>query len=104
LNIFFAQRGPERKKFQFVASFHNPPEVLKKTFENNYFKKLDGVIAVGEYQVDFLKDWLNHTNVCYIPHGVDTSFFVADHKKKQESYVSTAIKEVNTFKEILELV
>jgi hypothetical protein len=84
---FGIQLNQIRKKFQFVASFHKPPEVLKKTFENNYFKKLDGVIAVGENQVDFLKDWLNHTNVCYIPHGVDTSFFVPDQKKKQENTI-----------------
>lgn len=84
---FGIQLNQIRRKFNFIASFHKPPEVLKKTFENKYFRKLDGVIAVGENQVDFLKDWLNHINVCYIPHGVDTSFFVPDEKKKQENTI-----------------
>jgi len=45
----------------------------------------------------FKKDILGANNL-----DIDSIWF--NHKKKKESYVSTAIKEVNTFKEILELV
>jgi len=52
------------------------------------------VCMIGD---SFKKDILGANNL-----GIDSIWF--NHKKKQESYASTAIKEVNTFKEILELV
>ncbi|MCF1191229.1 glycosyltransferase family 4 protein [Mangrovimonas sp. AS39] len=61
---------------RFVGSFHKPPAVLKAQITSTkYVKKLDGAIAVGLNQVDFLKDWLGLDRVVYIPHGVDTGFF-----------------------------
>lgn len=75
-----------RKKYKIVATFHKPPAVLKKNFNPKIFKKLDGAIAVGQNQVQFLKEWLGIDNVMYIPHGIDTSFFVPD----------AAVKESNT--------
>lgn len=72
--------------YKFIATFHKPPEILKANFKNKVFKELDGAIAVGENQVDFLKNWLNTENVVYIPHGINTDFFVPN----------TAIKEPNT--------
>ena len=45
----------------------------------------------------FKKDIFGATSL-----GIDTIWF--NHEKKQESYTQTSIKQVNTFKEILELV
>lgn len=60
----------------FFGTFHKPPEVLKSQIpKTKYLKLLDGIIAVGENQVDFLKNWLNTDQVRYIPHGIDTDFF-----------------------------
>ena len=73
-------------KYKFVASFHKPPEILSNTIrDTKYLKKLDGAIAVGENQVDFLKNWLNLENVKFIPHGVDTVFFKPDESKRKEN-------------------
>lgn len=70
----------------FLGTFHKPSEVLKqKITDNAYVKKLDGAIAVGVNQVDFLKNWLNTDKVSYIPHGVDTQFFKPDFTKREES-------------------
>lgn len=68
------------KKFfpntKFCGTFHKPPEVLLETIKKpTFLKNLDAAIAVGENQVDFLKEWLKLENVSFIPHGVDTAFF-----------------------------
>jgi glycosyltransferase involved in cell wall biosynthesis len=72
-------------KTSVCASFHKPPEVLLKTIhDTQYLKKINGAIAVGSNQVDFLKNWLNLEQVKFIPHGVDTTFFQPDSSKREE--------------------
>lgn len=81
---FFKKRFPNTF---FCATFHRPPEWLENNIPNaSALKMLDGVIAVGTNQVEFLKEWLNLEKVQYIPHGVDTEFFKP----------STIIKKQNT--------
>jgi glycosyltransferase involved in cell wall biosynthesis len=76
------------KKVQSVATFHKPPAILEKTIsDTRYLKKLSGAIAVGSNQVDFLKNWLDIDRVAYIPHGIDTTFFVPDTTKRKENTV-----------------
>jgi glycosyltransferase involved in cell wall biosynthesis len=85
-NVRFHKKDNNTK---FIGTFHKPPDILKKQITNvQYLKSLQGVIAVGPNQVNFLKEWLNISNVQFIPHGVDTNFFVpgpnnpdsSDHK------------------------
>lgn len=77
-----------KKRFKFVASFHKPPELFDTYFPNtSYFKKLDGAIAVGINQVDFLKERLNLDHVEYIPHGIDTSFFCPNYQLTKENTI-----------------
>jgi glycosyltransferase involved in cell wall biosynthesis len=72
-------------KTSVCASFHKPPEVLLKSIhDTRYLKKINGAIAVGSNQVDFLKNWLNLEQVKFIPHGVDTTFFQPDSFKREE--------------------
>ena len=97
---FGIQLNARKKKYKFIASFHKPPEVLSATFKNNYFKKLDGAIAVGENQVEFLKNWLNLENVTYIPHGIDTGFFMPDESTKEANtilFVGQHLRDFNAF-------
>jgi glycosyltransferase involved in cell wall biosynthesis len=77
-----------QRKYKFVATFHKPPELFDTYFTNkSYFKKLDGAIAVGINQVDFLKERLNLAHVEYIPHGIDTTFFHPNYKIKKENMI-----------------
>lgn len=57
-------------------------------------KSADEVCMIGD---SFKKDILGANNL-----GIDSIWF--NHKKKKESYVSSTIKEVNTFDQILRLV
>ncbi len=74
------------KDTSFCATFHKPQEILTATItDNRYLRKLNGAIAVGANQVDFLKNWLDIDNVQYIPHGVDSTFFKEDYTKRKEN-------------------
>ncbi len=69
---------------KFCGTFHKPPDVLNRTIKNfGILSKLDGAIAVGENQVEFLKESLQLENIAFIPHGVDTDFFKPDLSKKE---------------------
>lgn len=89
------------KKTKFYATFHKPPEILKQQITNiTNLKKLDGVIAVGENQVEFLKNWLELDNVKYIPHGVDTNFFKPDPLKVKDKtllFVGQHLRDFDAF-------
>ena len=95
---FLKRSFPETK---FCATFHKPPEVLKEIITSPVaLQKLDGVIAVGSNQVEFLKGWLDLENVIYIPHGVDTTFFKPDislRKKKTLLFVGQHLRDFETF-------
>lgn len=95
---FLKREFPNSK---FVATFHKPPAILKKKIPNpTVLQMLDGAIAVGANQVDFLKNWLQLENVTYIPHGVDTQFFVPDISKKKENtllFVGQHLRDFKTF-------
>lgn len=95
---FFKRSFPNTK---FCATFHKPPEILKQTIPNPVaLQKLDAAIAVGINQVDFLKDWLQIDDIAYIPHGVDTQFFVPDiYNKKRNTllFVGQHLRDFETF-------
>ncbi len=93
-----------KKKFpntKFVATFHKPPSLLQETITDvSALRKLDGAIAVGANQVEFLKQWLDLENVVYIPHGVDTEFFKPNLSLKQNStllFVGQHLRDFDTF-------
>ena len=95
---FFKRKFPNTK---FCATFHKPPEVLKETISNpKALRKLDGAVAVGANQVNFLKDWLQLENVAYIPHGVDIEFFVPNTSVRENNsllFVGQHLRDFDTF-------
>lgn len=95
---FFKRRFPNTK---FCATFHKPPEILKMTITNTAaLQKLDAAICVGKNQMEFLKDWLQLEDVIYIPHGIDTQFFVPDNSIKKENtllFVGQHLRDFDTF-------
>jgi len=87
------------KNVSFCGTFHKPPLILQNQIkDNSYLKKLDGAIAVGENQVEFLKNWLKNENVTYIPHGVDTNFFVPNKSKKKNNTIMFVGQHLRDFK------
>src|SRR5690606_19441014 len=97
---FFKRRFPNTK---FCATFHKPPNILKQSIPNPAaLQKLDGAIVVGENQVDFLKNWLQLEHVVYIPHGVDSKFFIPDPTIQKDNsllFVGQHLRDFETFNE-----
>lgn len=84
-DIRYSLRFKESNDWKFVATFHKPPSVLKKNIlDYKYLRRLNGAITVGTNQVGYLKEKLHTDKVAYIPHGVDTGFFVP--KDKPENF------------------
>lgn len=85
----------------FCATFHKPPVVLKRNITNTKaLKELDGAIAVGTNQVEFLKKWLTLENVSYIPHGIDTNYFMPKESIKERNsllFVGQHLRDFETF-------
>lgn len=64
------------RRWYFTATFHKPPDILAQQIRDfRYIERLDGAIAVGQNQVEFLKEKIRSDAVEFIPHGVDTKFF-----------------------------
>lgn len=101
---FFKKIFPRTK---FVATFHKPPAVLQQTITDpSRLKQLDGAICVGSNQVGFIKEWLGLEQVEYIPHGVDTDFFVPDHQKRKKNmilFVGQHLRDFDTFNQVTSL-
>ncbi len=95
---FFKKRFPNTV---FCATFHKPPEILKKTVtDNSALKKLDSAICVGVNQVEFLNEWLELEKVVYIPHGVDTEYFKPNENIKKKNtllFVGQHLRDFDMF-------
>ena len=89
------------KNASFIGTFHKPDTLLKKQISNTkYLKKLDGAICVGPNQVSFIKNWLDLDHVKFIPHGIDTDFFVPDFSKREEQsliFVGQHLRDFESF-------
>lgn len=75
-DIRFSTSIKRIRNWNFVATFHKPPAVLRLNLPDvRYISELDGAIAVGVNQLDQLAEMTGSDRVKFIPHGVDTDFF-----------------------------
>jgi len=74
-----------KKRFKrtcFTATFHKPPAILDWRVVNpRYVCQLNGAVAVGENQVNYIKEKFKIENTVYIPHGINTNFFTPDRSQ-----------------------
>jgi glycosyltransferase involved in cell wall biosynthesis len=59
-----------------LATFHSPPGKMKWSSDRRPLRHLDGAIALGSNQVEFLERLVGPERVWMIPYGVDSDFFV----------------------------
>lgn len=98
---------PFLNKTKVCATFHKPPSVLSEQIINKKnLSKLDGAIAVGKNQVDYLKDKYGFTKVKYIPHGIDINFFIPNddcNKEKSILFVGQHLRDFDKFNAVVNL-
>jgi len=88
-----------RDKNKIIGSFHLPPKSFKnQVLTKKYLRKIDGAIAVGYNQIDFLKKELGIKNVKYIPHGVDTNFFQPNYLLREKNTILLVGQHLRDFK------
>lgn len=75
---FFLSRAWARMLgWKAVGTFHKPPEVLKSILRSRRaFQGLDAAVCVGENQIPLVQELLGHERAWFVPHGVDTDWFV----------------------------
>lgn len=64
-----------RDRPALVATFHQPPDILRGLIAPDLLSRFDHVIALSAAQHDFLAQYAPAERMSLIPHGVDTDFF-----------------------------
>jgi len=103
-------RKSERVKF--VTTFHKPPSILSEVIKNNkYLKYLDGVIAIGTNQANYINDQLKIKHIEMVPLGVDTNYFQPSqnhilHNKDKKSIlcVGQHLRDFDVFNSVVNVI
>jgi len=73
----FTYLVPWRKQKKILATFHTPPAVFERVMRKvQHLKYLDAAVVVSTTQLRALSSFLGEDRVHFVPHGIDTSFFV----------------------------
>lgn len=69
-------------KHKLISTFHTPPsEFARVMTQQAHLKLLHGAIVVSNYQLPMMERIIGKGKVIYIPHGVDTNYFVPANPK-----------------------
>lgn len=61
---------------KFVASFHQPPEQLRKIMNKpGLLGELDALLVVGRNQIPYFEQFITPEKIYFVPHGVRADFF-----------------------------
>jgi glycosyltransferase involved in cell wall biosynthesis len=69
-------KRPLRLKAKITATFHQTPDRLEKIIKTLRSGMLDGIVCVSRVQIPLLQQFVPAGRCVFIPHGVDTDFFV----------------------------
>ena len=80
-------RLPRSLRPIFVASYHQPPDVMASVIRKDIVAFFDRVIAVSPEQAEFLRGVTSPEKVALILHGVDTEFFCPPQQRPEREIV-----------------
>lgn len=68
-----------RSSNRMVATFHTPRQRFYEVLSQRaHLDELDMCVAVSSSQLDFLSELVGQDRVTYVPHGIDTDYFIPD--------------------------
>lgn len=78
------------RRLPIVATFHQPPSHLARsqqrlTFLRKQLDKVDMVVTLCREQEDFFRELVGPQRICFVPHGVDTTFFQPGFANRQRT-------------------
>jgi len=95
---------------KFIYTFHKPRKILKDILLNNAnLKKIDGIIALGSKQKEFLINKLKHNRVKLIHHGIDTNYFtpknnfIKSNIKRSILFVGQHLRDFEMFNNVINI-
>lgn len=81
---------PFRSGSKLVVTFHQPPDAFDEVIKNNSFvSKADAIVVCGTNQIPHMEKITGRKNVFFVPHGVDTDFFVPPEAESRGSRFNT---------------
>lgn len=70
-----------RRRPQIVATFHQPPHLLRRIIGEKIIRSVDHAIVLSPEQAQFMNNYLPENQISLIPHGVDINFWQPGDKK-----------------------
>jgi glycosyltransferase involved in cell wall biosynthesis len=93
-----------------VATFHQPPEVLKEHVKINWhFPQLSAVICLGRSQQEYFARFLDQSRIFFVPLGIDTDYYLPPESFDSRDpniclFVGEHLRDFPTLRGVIELV
>ena len=92
-------------KHKLFVTYHFPPEKFHAYFlRPPKLNMVNALIVLGTNQADYFSKWISKEKIVFIPHGIDTKFFIPSQKKKKEGeilFVGTHLRDFESLKEVI---
>jgi glycosyltransferase involved in cell wall biosynthesis len=98
---------PFRSGSKIVVTYHQPPSIFDDVIKDKSFiASADALIVCGTNQVEYFEQFTGKKNVYYVPHGVDTDYFVPLESKPANKRFNTIsvgwwLRDVEMIKSII---
>lgn len=99
---------PFRSGSRIVVTYHQPPDVFDKVIKDKTFiNKADAIVVCGTNQIEYFERITGQENVYFIPHGIDTNFFIPCQDKNINKRFNTIsvgwwLRDVDMIKRVIE--
>lgn len=96
-----------RRGHKFVATVHHMPEQQASLFRtHNHFRSFDAIFTMDKRSIPFWEGVTQRKNVHWVPHGVDTSYFVPSQSRtssRRVLFAGTHERDLETLKRTIEV-
>jgi len=77
---------------KFVATYHQPPDLLEKLIRKDIVSMFDCVTVVSSAQVAYFGEFLERDKIKLILHGIDTEFFrPGEESEKKDKFICITV-------------
>ena len=81
-HYYYLSKVPNWGKNRTVVTYHQPPSYFTEAVSRpDHMKRADRIIALSNDQRDYFAEIVGGEKVTFIPHGVDTEFFVPPRQR-----------------------
>jgi len=106
----FLWRFKKLFKFKIILTYHQPAEVLQTViYQPAILKHVDFVILMSNSQRAYFDKFVDEQKLLFVPHGINTDFFLADARvKSTEKFnciiVGNYLRDYQTLKSAIQII